>query len=109
MSLVIHAVEDIFLVALVVHHGKFRRIEEPAGVQAVDGDEIAPLFAAVGEIETRVGGAEAAVRSGELPCGVVTPRPERVVTSITRLVLSPYSAGGAPGITSSDWMESSGI
>ena len=26
-----------------------------------------------------------------LPCGVVEPSPERVVTSITRLVLSPYS------------------
>src|SRR5580700_11534494 len=43
------------------------------------------------------------------PCGVVTPRPERVVTLITTLVLSPYSAGGAPAITSRDWIESSGI
>ena len=34
---------------------------------------------------------------------------DRVVTLITRLVLSPYSAGGAPEITSSDWTESSGI
>ncbi len=30
------------------------------------------------------------------------PRPERVVTLITRLVLSPNSAGGAPPITSND-------
>ena len=36
------------------------------------------------------------------PVGVVIPCPERVVTSITRLVLPPYSAGGAPEITSSD-------
>src|SRR5580698_1459410 len=44
-----------------------------------------------------------------LPCGVVTPWPERVVTLITRLVLSPYSAGGAPEITSIDSIESAGI
>jgi hypothetical protein len=37
-----------------------------------------------------------------LPCGVVTPCPERVVTLMTRLVLSPNSAGGAPEMTSSD-------
>jgi hypothetical protein len=28
---------------------------------------------------------------------------------MTKLVLSPYSAGGAPGLTSSDWIESTGI
>src|ERR1700723_3418249 len=44
-----------------------------------------------------------------LPWGVVTPCPDRVVTLITRLVLSPNSAGGAPEITSNDWIESSGI
>ena len=37
-----------------------------------------------------------------LPVGVVMPCPERVVTWITRLVLSPYSAGGAPEMTSID-------
>ena len=37
-----------------------------------------------------------------LPVGLVTPWPERVVTLMTRLVLSPYSAGGAPEITSID-------
>ena len=30
-----------------------------------------------------------------LPVGFVRPWPDLVVTSITRLVLSPYSAGGA--------------
>ena len=35
-----------------------------------------------------------------LPVGLVTPWPERVVATITRLVLSPYSAGGAPAMTS---------
>ena len=37
-----------------------------------------------------------------LPAGLVTPRPDFVVTLMTRLVLSPNSAGGAPEITSSD-------
>ena len=37
-----------------------------------------------------------------LPVGLVTPCPERVVTLITRLVLPPYSAGGAPEMTSID-------
>src|SRR5271157_4718219 len=43
------------------------------------------------------------------PCGVVEPNPERVVTLITRLVLSPNSAGGAPPITCMDCTASSGI
>ena len=37
-----------------------------------------------------------------LPVGLVTPCPERVVATMTRLVLSPYSAGGAPEMTSID-------
>ena len=37
------------------------------------------------------------------------PWPERVVTLITMLVLSPYSAGGAPVMTSRDWTASTGI
>ena len=44
-----------------------------------------------------------------LPCGWFCPRPERVVTTATTLVLPPYSAGGAPSITSMDWIESAGI
>ncbi len=43
------------------------------------------------------------------PVGVVIPRPERVVTSITRLVFPPYSAGGAPEMTSIDCTEFDGI
>ena len=43
-----------------------------------------------------------------MPCGVVTPWPERVVATITRLVLSPNSAGGAPSMTVSDWTASLG-
>src|ERR1700721_4326644 len=44
-----------------------------------------------------------------LPCGVLTPWPERVVATITTLVLPPYSAGGAPEITSMDSIDSNGI
>ncbi len=43
------------------------------------------------------------------PWGSVAPKPDRVVTTITTLVLSPYSAGGAPSITSIDCTESTGI
>ena len=44
-----------------------------------------------------------------LPVGVVTPWPDRVVAFTTRLVLSPYSAGGAPVITSTEAIAFSGI
>src|SRR5262250_719213 len=43
-----------------------------------------------------------------LPVGLNTPRPERVVALMTRLVLSPYSAGGAPEMISMDWIASEG-
>ena len=43
-----------------------------------------------------------------LPVGLVTPWPERVVATMTRLVLPPYSAGGAPEMTSMDWIELEG-
>src|SRR5579862_7525944 len=43
-----------------------------------------------------------------LPVGLDTPWPERVVATITRLVLPPYSAGGAPSMTSIDWIELEG-
>ena len=46
-NLEINAVEDIFLIATIVHHNEFRRIQKPAGVQSVGGNEVAPVFAAV--------------------------------------------------------------
>ena len=42
-QVVIHAVEEVFLVALVVKDGKLRRIEKAPGVQAVALDEVAPV------------------------------------------------------------------
>ncbi len=58
---VVDAVEEVLLVALVVEDGELRRIEEAAGVEAVDLDEVAPVLAAVGEIEAAVGRPEGAV------------------------------------------------
>src|SRR5277367_3930484 len=61
IELIIHAVEDVFFVALVVQYGVFRTVEKPAAVQTVDGNEVSPLCAAIGKIEAGVGGAECAV------------------------------------------------
>jgi len=65
-------------------------------------DEVAHLLVSVSEIEPSTGGPNVPYEDVTLPCGVVTPRPERVVTLITKLVFPPNSAGGAPEITSSD-------
>ena len=43
-ELKVQAVENVFFVALVVHHDELRRIEEPAAVQAADRDEVSPLW-----------------------------------------------------------------
>ena len=48
-------------VALVVEDGELGRIEEAAGVEAVELEEVAPLLAAVGEVEAGGGRAEGAV------------------------------------------------
>ena len=102
-ELVVQAVEEVFLVALVVQHLEFGRIEESAGVQPAEGDEVAPLLASVSDVRVERRRAEAAVRGGHFAVWVsCLPRPERVVTLTTTLVLPPYSAGGAPSITSMD-------
>ena len=64
-KLIIHAVEEVLLVSLVVHHDEFRRIEEAAGIQAVGGDEISPVLAAVAEVEAHIGVPKAAVFGGQ--------------------------------------------
>jgi hypothetical protein len=55
---VIDAVEEVFLVALVVEDGEFGRIEKASGVQGVGLDEVAPAFSAIGEIEAAIRGPE---------------------------------------------------
>src|SRR2546421_12973356 len=42
------------------------------------------------------------------PVGFLWPRPDFVMALTTRLVLSPYSAGVAAVVISSDWMASGG-
>ena len=59
-----------------------------------------PSFAGRWTDRIRRGGAEGSVGGGDLPVGLVSPRPERVVATMTSQVLSPYSAGGAPLMTS---------
>jgi hypothetical protein len=53
-ELAVDAVEDIELVALVVEDGELGRVEEAAGVEAVDFDEVAPVLAAVAEVDGAV-------------------------------------------------------
>ena len=60
-DLVVDAVEEVLLVALVVDRVELRRIEEAASVHYVSGDEVADLLRAVGEIEAHVGRAEGSV------------------------------------------------
>ena len=55
---VVDAVEEVLFVALVVEDGELRRIEKAAGVQAVGLDEVAPVLAAIGEIEAAIRRAE---------------------------------------------------
>ena len=50
-ELAVDAVEDIQFVPFSVEDGELRRVEEPASVQAVDFDEVAPVFAAVAEVD----------------------------------------------------------
>ncbi len=50
-ELVVDAIEDVLLVALVVEDGELGRVEEAAGVEAVDLDEVAPVLAAVAEVD----------------------------------------------------------
>ena len=92
---VIDAVEHVFFVAVVVDNAEFRPIEEATGIQAVGGDEVSPILAAVGEVAVHIRRSEGAVRGGHVAVRRSRPSPERVVTSMTRLVLSPYSAEGA--------------
>ena len=41
----IHAVEHVLFIAVIVHDGEFRPIQEPARVHAVRRNEVAPILA----------------------------------------------------------------
>jgi len=47
-QVVVHTIEEIFFVASIVQHGKFRRIKEASAIQTAQRNEVAPLFSAVG-------------------------------------------------------------
>ena len=76
-GLEIEAVEDVLLVAVVVHHGELRAIQKAAGVQPVERNEIAPALAAVRRDRSRrstipkraVGCGDVAVRLGDAQAG----------------------------------------
>src|SRR5216684_7816212 len=54
---------------------KFGRIEETAGVQAVDGEEISPFFAAECDSKSAAHGAKASIRSREASGGLSNSQP----------------------------------
>src|ERR1019366_9632622 len=65
-KLVVETVEHVLFITLCVEDDKLWRIEEAAGVEPVYRNEISPVFAAVGEVEVRVGAAEAPVAGGHV-------------------------------------------
>ena len=76
---VVHAIEDVLLIALVVEHGELRRIEKPSGIQPVGFNEVTPVLAAIGEVETGCRGCRSCRTKCDAAGGLVTPWPERVV------------------------------
>ena len=83
------------------------RIQKSAGVGEVPPESF-PTFPAHSQPEIRRRRAERSVLRRRKFRGVGMPSPDRVLALITRLALSPYSAGGTPVIISIDWMASSG-
>ena len=63
-DLVVDPVEQVFLVSLGVYHGELGWIQETTAIERVGRNEIAPLVAAVGEVDADIGGPERTVRSG---------------------------------------------
>ena len=64
-NFIIRAIEDIFLIALVVKRGEFRRIKKAARAQAIGRDEVAPFGSTEGNVEAGIHGAKRAIRSRE--------------------------------------------
>jgi hypothetical protein len=60
--LIIHAVKNVLLVSLVVHHIRLRRIKKSACLQTTGGDEIAPLLTTERYVETRRRRAKTSIR-----------------------------------------------
>ena len=107
-ELIVHAVKDVFFVAVVVQRLNSGGSRKRLVLKSAYGKEVAPFRASPCGVQSRVVVPKLPYEAVTSPCGVVWPRPERVVTLATRLVLSPYSAGGAPSMTSSDWTAAEG-
>src|ERR1700686_2422581 len=63
----VNAIEKVFFIPLVMHDDKFRRIKKAPGVQAIRGNKVSPLRAAVSEVETHVGSAKCTVGRSHAP------------------------------------------
>ena len=68
-DLIVDAVEEVFFVALVVDGLVLGRVEETAGVHSVDGDEVAGLLGAVGEVEAKGGSAKGSIGAVDVAVG----------------------------------------
>ena len=68
-GLKVYAVEEVLHVALVVEDRELCGIEKAAGVQEIDGGEVAEAFGAEGKVGRGSGGAEGAIVAEELACG----------------------------------------
>ena len=62
-KLKVHAVEEILLIAAIVYDAEFRSVEKPRGVQAVGRNVVAPLVAAVRQVESPVYASQTIRRS----------------------------------------------
>ena len=64
-KLVVHAIKQIFFVALVMKYRKLGRIEKAPRLQAGGGNEVSPLLAAISQIESQVREYLASMSAGD--------------------------------------------
>src|ERR1017187_5087330 len=62
----VHAVENVALIAMVVHFRELRAVEKPPGVHAAGGNKITPGLPTVCHVETTAAGAEGPIGTGQL-------------------------------------------
>jgi len=101
-KVIVHAIEEVLLVAFVVKDLELRRIEKAPGVQAVNLEEITPLFAAVREIKAGRRRSEGAVGAAEAAGGPGDAHPGAGGGHDHQTGLVAILAGGAPLMTSMD-------
>ena len=62
-ELIVHPVENTFFVAFVVHHDKFRGVQESPRIQSVRRDEIPPLITTISKVKADIRRAKRSVGS----------------------------------------------